>query len=111
MVRIDYDKPGAQQFINSWVDMLAAWGIHYIKIDGMQNNVPDIRAWSTAYTAKWVADASSTSPRGKARKRHRANIDEVREPVDLHRDVERHRCEKGGSSYPLTSRGIRQEAL
>ena len=26
MVRIDYSKPGAQQFIDSWADMLAGWG-------------------------------------------------------------------------------------
>ena len=35
MVRIDYSKPGAQEYTNSWVDMLAAWGVDYIKIDGM----------------------------------------------------------------------------
>ena len=35
MVRIDYNKPGAQEYTNSWVDMLAAWGVDYIKIDGM----------------------------------------------------------------------------
>ena len=49
MVRIDYSKPGAQAFINSWVNMLASWDVDYIKIDGMSNdNVPDIKAWSEA---------------------------------------------------------------
>ena len=49
MVRIDYSKPGAQEFINSWADMLATWGIDYIKIDGMgDSNAPDVEAWSKA---------------------------------------------------------------
>src|SRR5579871_3300329 len=37
MVRIDHHKPGAQEFVDSWVKMLSGWGIDYIKIDGMQN--------------------------------------------------------------------------
>ncbi len=49
MVRIDYRKPGAQEFIDSWVRMLSAWDIDYIKLDGMKNsNAPDIEAWSKA---------------------------------------------------------------
>lgn len=49
MVGIDYSKPGAQQYLNSWADMLASWGVDYIKLDGMHNmNVPDIKAWSEA---------------------------------------------------------------
>ena len=34
MVRIDYSKPGAQEYTNSWLEMLALWGVDYIKIDG-----------------------------------------------------------------------------
>jgi alpha-galactosidase len=64
MVRIDYNKPGAQEFTNSWVDMLAAWDIDYIKIDGMtDNNAADVKAWSNAIRqsgAPW----SWTSRRG-----------------------------------------------
>src|SRR6185437_3856175 len=49
MVGIDYNKPGAQEYINSLVDRLASWGVDYIKLDGMHNkNVPDIKAWSKA---------------------------------------------------------------
>jgi alpha-galactosidase len=40
MVRINYNKPGAQEYTNSWVHMLAAWGVDYIKIDGMKNSTP-----------------------------------------------------------------------
>jgi alpha-galactosidase len=49
MVGISYSKPGAQEFINSWVEMLAAYGVDYIKIDGMGNrNAADVEAWSKA---------------------------------------------------------------
>ncbi|MGC2503516.1 MAG: hypothetical protein WA400_15440, partial [Silvibacterium sp.] len=38
MVGINYDKPGAQGYINSLADMLATWGVDYITIDGMKNS-------------------------------------------------------------------------
>src|SRR5690349_3877172 len=31
--RIDYSKPGAQQYIQSYADMYASWGVDYIKMD------------------------------------------------------------------------------
>jgi hypothetical protein len=34
MVGIDYTKPGAQAFINSWAKQFASWGVDYLKIDG-----------------------------------------------------------------------------
>ncbi|MBS2551511.1 alpha-galactosidase [Catenulispora sp. NL8] len=49
MVGIDYSKPGAQQFIGSWADEFASWGVDYVKIDGVGTaDVPDIQAWSKA---------------------------------------------------------------
>ncbi len=49
MVSIDYSKPGAQEYTNSWVNMFAAWGVDYIKIDGIEDyNGPDVEAWSKA---------------------------------------------------------------
>ena len=49
MVGIDYTKPGAQAFIDSWADEFAAWGVDYVKIDGVgTSDVPDLQAWSTA---------------------------------------------------------------
>src|ERR1700760_2738720 len=49
MVGIDYSKPGAQQFINSWADQFASWGVDYVKLDGVGSfDIPDVRAWSTA---------------------------------------------------------------
>jgi len=47
MVGIDYSKPGAQQFIDSWADEFASWGVDYVKIDGVGSfDIPDVQAWS-----------------------------------------------------------------
>jgi alpha-galactosidase len=49
MVGIDYTKAGAQEFVNSWADEFASWGVDYLKIDGVGTaDVPDIQAWSAA---------------------------------------------------------------
>jgi hypothetical protein len=49
MVGIDYSKPGAQQFINSWADEFASWGVDYLKLDGVGSfDIPDVQAWSSA---------------------------------------------------------------
>jgi alpha-galactosidase len=46
---INYSKPGAQAFINSWADQLASWGVDFLKIDGVGSfDIPDVQAWSTA---------------------------------------------------------------
>lgn len=49
MVGIDYAKPGAQEFIDSWAAEFAGWGVDYIKIDGVGSyDIPDVKAWSDA---------------------------------------------------------------
>jgi alpha-galactosidase len=49
MQGIDYSKPGAQAFINSWADELASWGADYVKLDGVgTGDLGDIEAWSAA---------------------------------------------------------------
>ena len=49
MVGIDYTRPGAQAFVDSWANQFASWGIDYLKIDGVGlSDVPDIQAWSQA---------------------------------------------------------------
>ncbi len=49
MVSIDYSKPGAQEYTNSWVNRFAQWGVDYIKIDGIEDyNGPDVEAWEKA---------------------------------------------------------------
>ncbi|HEX4705892.1 MAG TPA: alpha-galactosidase [Pseudonocardiaceae bacterium] len=101
MVGIDYTKPGAQAFINSWADEFAAWGVDYVKIDGVgTSDVSDIQAWSTALqqtgrpihlelsnnlnisgAATWAKFSNGWRTSG---------------------DIECYSCESGGSSYPLT---------
>lgn len=49
MYALDYTKPGAQEFVNSWANLFAAWGADYLKLDAAgDTNIPDIKAWSTA---------------------------------------------------------------
>ncbi len=103
MVRIDYNKPGAQEYTNSWVEMLAAWGIDYIKIDGMQDsNVADIKAWSNAIRQSgrpMVLDVTQ----GSYTIAIAPTLMKYANQWEFAPDVECYRCEKGGSSYPLTS--------
>jgi hypothetical protein len=103
MVGIDYTKPGAQEFINSWVEMLAGWGIDYIKIDGMKNsNAPDVEAWSKAIRNSGrpivldVTQGSFTTALTPA-------LMKYADQWEFAPDVECYKCEKGDASYPLTS--------
>ncbi|MBV8215288.1 MAG: alpha-galactosidase [Verrucomicrobia bacterium] len=46
---IDFTKPGAQAFIDSWAKLFASWGVDYIKMDGVGTwDVPDVIAWAQA---------------------------------------------------------------
>jgi hypothetical protein len=103
MVGINYNKPGAQEFINSWVDMLAAWGIDYIKIDGMTNrNAADVKAWSEAIRQSgrpMVLDVTQ----GHFTQAIAPTLTKYANQWEFAPDVECYGCEKKGSSYPLTS--------
>lgn len=56
--KIDFTKPGAQEYINSIVDLFASWGIDFIKLDAVApgsdvnstaiDDRPDVQAWSRA---------------------------------------------------------------
>src|SRR3984957_13003443 len=58
--KIDFTKPGAQDYINSVVDLFASWGIDFIKLDAVTpgsysndlsiDNRADVKAWSNAIT-------------------------------------------------------------
>jgi hypothetical protein len=73
--KIDFTKPGAQEYINSVVDLFASWGIDFIKLDGVTpgsysndlsiDNRADVQAWSQAiaqsgrriwFTISWQLD-------------------------------------------------------
>lgn len=52
---INYSKPGAQAYVNSWAHLLAQWQVDFLKLDGVEaNNLPEsqaranIQAWSRA---------------------------------------------------------------
>jgi alpha-galactosidase len=56
--KIDFTKPGAQEYINSIISLYASWGIDFIKLDSVTpgsyndnlniNNIPDVQAMSKA---------------------------------------------------------------
>jgi len=73
--KIDFTKPGAQEYINSVVDLFASWGIDLIKLDAVApgsdvdslaiDDRPDVAAWSKAIaqsgrpiwlTVSWALD-------------------------------------------------------
>ncbi len=103
MVRIDYNKPGAREYTNSWVEMLAAWGVDYIKIDGVKNsNAADVKAWSNAIRQSgrpMVLDVTQGNFTGAIAPTLMKYANQWVFPPD----VECYECEKGGSSYPLTT--------
>ncbi|MGH9404246.1 MAG: glycoside hydrolase family 27 protein [Terriglobia bacterium] len=102
MVRIDFNKPGAQEYVDSWADMLAAWGIDYIKIDGMtDSNSADVKAWSNAIRQSgrpMVLDVTQ----GSFTQALAPTLMKYANQWEFPPDVECYRCEKHGSSYPLT---------
>jgi len=73
--KIDFTKPGAQEYINSVVDLFASWGIDSIKLDAVTpgsysydlsiDNRDDVQAWAQAiarngrpiwFTVSWALD-------------------------------------------------------
>jgi hypothetical protein len=101
MVGIDYSKPGAQAFIDSWADEFASWGVDYIKLDGVGSfDIPDVQAWSQALRQTGrpihlelsnslnIADASTWAQYSNGWR--------------TGGDIECYGCETSGTSYPLT---------
>jgi hypothetical protein len=102
MVGIDYTKPGAQEFINSWADQFAGWGVDYVKIDGVgTSDIPDIQAWSAALRQTGrpihLELSNSLAISGAATWKQYSN------GWRTGGDIECYGCESGGSSYPLTA--------
>jgi hypothetical protein len=49
MFFIDYAKPGSQEYVNSFANLYASWGVDYLKIDGVgASDIPDVQAWDQA---------------------------------------------------------------
>ena len=102
MVGIDYAKPGAQQFVNSWADEFAAWGVDYLKLDGVGSfDIPDVEAWSRALrqTGRRIhLELSSALDIGDA-----ATWKQYANGWRTGGDIECYTCAAAGRSYPLTS--------
>jgi hypothetical protein len=102
MVGINFNKPGAQEYINSWADMLARWGVDYIKLDGMKDrNAADVKAWSNAIRQSgrpMVLDITQ----GRLTQAIAPTLMKYANQWEFPPDIECYKCEKGGSSYPLT---------
>ena len=100
MVGIDYSKPGAQEFINSWANQFASWDVDYLKLDGVGSfDVPDLVAWSNALrqTGRPIhLELSNNLAIGSA-----ATWKQYANGWRTGGDVECY-CGPGGSSYPLT---------
>jgi hypothetical protein len=101
MVGIDYTKPGAQQFVDSWADELASWGVDYVKIDGVgAPDIPDVQAWSQALQQTGrpihLELSNSLSIHNAAAWQQYSN------GWRTGGDIECYGCESGGSSFPLT---------
>ena len=107
MVGIDYTKPGAQAFINSWANEFASWGADYVKIDGVgTGDVADVQAWSAALaqTGRPIhLELSNNLAIGSA-----GTWAQYSNGWRTGGDVECY-CGSGGSSYPLTDWGNIQQ--
>ena len=103
MVGINFNKPGAQAFINSWVDMFAKWGVDFIKLDGITNsNIADIKAWARAIQQSgrtMILDVTQ----GSYTKAIALTLMKYANQWEFAPDIEAYSIEKDGNSYPLTS--------
>ena len=101
MVGIDYTKPGAQAFTDSWADQFAGWGIDYLKIDGVgTSDQQDVKAWSDALRRTGrpihLELSNSLDINNAATWKQLANGWRTGGDVECY-------CGPNGSSYPLTS--------
>src|ERR1700760_4793119 len=101
MVGIDYSKPGAQQFINSWADQFASWGVDYVKLDGVGSfDIPDVQAWSTAL--KQTGRPIHLELSNSLNINDAATWQQYSNGWRTGGDIEDYGDEPSGSSYPLT---------
>jgi len=107
MYYIDYAKnpAAAQAFLNSWADLLAGYGIDYLKIDGVSPNdgdtegVADVQHWSQALNQSGRTihlELSNSLTVGDA-----ASWQQSANGWRIDGDVECY-CGSNGSSFPLT---------
>lgn len=103
MVGIDYTKPGAQAYIDSFADLFASWGVDFIKLDGVSNaDVPDVRAWSRAIRQSGRTMLLDVT-RGPLTTTIAPTLVRYADQWVIAPDVECYACEKNETGYPLTS--------
>jgi hypothetical protein len=103
MQGINYSAPGAQDFLNSWANEFASWGVDYLKLDGVgDSDIGDVQGWSSALqqTGRPIhlelsnsLDIANASTWAKYSNGWRTGGD-----VECY-------CGANGSSYPLTNWG------
>ncbi len=67
---IDMTKPGAQAYYDSWIGMLAEWGVDFIKADDITAHPAEIEAVARAIEKTGRPIVYSLSPGGDSRKEH-----------------------------------------
>ena len=101
MVGLNYSSPGAQDFINSWADEFASWGVDYVKLDGVgDSDIGDVEAWSNALeqTGRPIhLELSNSLDIANA-----ATWAQYSNGWRTGGDIEDYGAEPSGSSYPLT---------
>jgi hypothetical protein len=103
MDRIDYGKPGAQAYTNSWADRLASWGVDYLKFDGITDqNTADIKAWSAALRQTGRPMVLNIT-QGDYDTAIAPTLMNYANQWEFAPDIECYDCEQGDNSYPLTS--------
>ena len=60
--KIDYTKPGAQAYVNSVADQFAAWGVDFLKLDGVTpgSDHTDLKIDARSDVAAWAAALAQT---------------------------------------------------
>lgn len=109
MYALDFSKPAAQAFLNSWADQLAAWHVDYLKLDGVGNidghgtdDLAEIEGWSRALRQSgrpiYFALSNSLNPRNAPTLKRLVNSWRIDD------DIECYNCQPGGGvvNAPLT---------